>query len=180
MTPDEREHEENIVEALAMFIEFCNTSEGAVVERAKASAHHLADAVASLRGRVEQAEREANEYRVEADRGLSDYDALELEAGIMREALEKIAAKRPNKGFDPWAVEVATEALGATPIAAESSPDAALQLRVEQAEKALADIIAAAEPREWETPGHPMNEWTRREPILSIARAVLPEAVDAS
>lgn len=31
------------------------------------------------------------EYRIEADCAMRDYDALELEAGVMREALEKIA-----------------------------------------------------------------------------------------
>ena len=33
----------------------------------------------------------ADDYRVEADCAMRDYDALELDAGIMREALEKIA-----------------------------------------------------------------------------------------
>lgn len=57
---------------------------------------------------------EANRYRIEADCALRDFDGLELDAGIMREALEKIAAKRPNHSFDPWAVEVASAALGQT------------------------------------------------------------------
>jgi hypothetical protein len=45
--------------------------------------------------------------------------------------------------------------------------------REEQLEKALKDIVVAAEPRVWETRGHPMNEWTRREPILRIAKQAL-------
>lgn len=38
---------------------------------------------------------------------------------------------------------------------------------------ALEAIAERAEGREWETPGHPMNDWTKREPILRIAREAL-------
>ena len=54
---------------------------------------------------------ERDAYRIEADCAMRDYDALEVDAGIMREALVKIAEKRPNEKFDPWAVEVARTAL---------------------------------------------------------------------
>lgn len=37
----------------------------------------------------------------------------------------------------------------------------------------LEKIESAASPREWETPGHPMNGWTRREPILRLVREAL-------
>ena len=52
------------------------------------------------------------EYRVEADRAMRDYDALELDAGVMYDALRRITTKRLNRVFDPWAVEVAADALG--------------------------------------------------------------------
>ena len=54
---------------------------------------------------------EADGYRIEADRCMSDYDALEVDVGIMLEALTKIAALRPNKAFDPWARAIAEDAL---------------------------------------------------------------------
>lgn len=55
--------------------------------------------------------REANAYRIEADELLRDYDALELDAGIMLAALSKIAEGRRNRIFDPWARKVARDAL---------------------------------------------------------------------
>ena len=42
---------------------------------------------------------------------MSDYDALEVDVGIMLEALTKIAALRPNKAFDSWARAIAEDAL---------------------------------------------------------------------
>lgn len=53
----------------------------------------------------------AEDYRIEADRLLGEYDDLEVDAGIMLEALAAIAAGRPNKRFDPWAKELARDAL---------------------------------------------------------------------
>ena len=53
----------------------------------------------------------ANDYRIEADKAMRDYDALELDAGVMYEALLRIAALRPNKAFDPWARAIAEEAI---------------------------------------------------------------------
>ena len=50
----------------------------------------------------------------------------------------------------------------------------AIERHVQEMEMALERIVETAEPREWETPGHPMNEWTKREPVLRIARAALP------
>lgn len=43
---------------------------------------------------------------------MRDYDALEVDASLMAEALDRIARPRPNKAFDPWARDVAREALG--------------------------------------------------------------------
>jgi hypothetical protein len=51
------------------------------------------------------------EYRIEADKLLSEYDALELDAGIMLAALRAISDARPNKRFDPWARGVAQDAI---------------------------------------------------------------------
>jgi hypothetical protein len=51
--------------------------------------------------------------RIEADCAMRDYDALELDAGIMLEALLAIERGRPNKGFDPWAQQEARYALEA-------------------------------------------------------------------
>lgn len=51
------------------------------------------------------------EHRIEADKLLSEYDALELDAGIMVAALRAIADARPNQRFDPWARGVAQDAL---------------------------------------------------------------------
>lgn len=70
--------------------------------------HDRAD---TLEARLAEAEKERDEYRIEADCGLRDFDALELTTDIYREALAKIRDKRPNKTFDPWAVEVADCAL---------------------------------------------------------------------
>jgi hypothetical protein len=53
----------------------------------------------------------ANAYRIEADCAMRDYDGLEVDAGIMREALQQIADARPNRAFDPWARELARAAL---------------------------------------------------------------------
>jgi hypothetical protein len=64
--------------------------------------------------RLAEVEREKERYRIEADCGLRDYDALELRYGHLREACEAISNKRPNKTFDPWAVEVAAAALRST------------------------------------------------------------------
>jgi hypothetical protein len=54
---------------------------------------------------------DAERYRIEADRCMSDYDALEVDALIMAEALDKIETGRRNRTFDPWAQEVARDAL---------------------------------------------------------------------
>lgn len=51
------------------------------------------------------------EHRIEADELLSEYDALELDAGIMLRALTAIAERRPNMPFDPWAASTAQDAL---------------------------------------------------------------------
>jgi hypothetical protein len=64
----------------------------------------LADVLASV-----QAERDR--YRIESDCGMRDFDALELRAGIMRFALERIANPRANMPFDPWARDMARDAL---------------------------------------------------------------------
>lgn len=52
------------------------------------------------------------QHRIEADLAMQEYDALEGDASTMAEALDKIARPRPNKAFDPWARDVAREALG--------------------------------------------------------------------
>jgi len=67
-------------------------------------AYHLAKDVLELRG-------QADRYRIEADCGLRDYDALEVDAGIMFAALETIAIGRRNELFDPWARQAAKDAL---------------------------------------------------------------------
>ncbi len=69
----------------------------------------------------EQIRRDAESYRVEADCAMRDYDALELEAGILRDALSQIAEGRRNEMFDPWARETAKNALAQTPIIMESA-----------------------------------------------------------
>lgn len=56
-------------------------------------------------------QEERNAYRIEADQAISEYDALMVDVGEMREALEKIATPRPNLTFDPWARDVARAAL---------------------------------------------------------------------
>jgi len=67
--------------------------------------------VGRLSGLVAELEAKANEYRIEADCGLRDYDGLEVDAGTMVRALVSIAEPRPNKPFDPWTRDVAREAL---------------------------------------------------------------------
>lgn len=52
-------------------------------------------------------------YRIEADGAMRDYDALEVDAGIMLDALTTIANGRPNHVFDPWAKQEARMALEA-------------------------------------------------------------------
>lgn len=52
-----------------------------------------------------------DEFRIEADCGLRDYDGLELDFGIARRALEQIAEGRPNRTFDPWSRDLARSAL---------------------------------------------------------------------
>jgi hypothetical protein len=54
---------------------------------------------------------EKDAYRVEADQAISAYDALMVDVSDMREALEKIATPRAHHMFDPWARDVAREAL---------------------------------------------------------------------
>lgn len=86
----------------------------------------LANTTAERRGaRAVAAEARAEEHRIEADCAMRDFDGLELNAGIMREALERIAAKRPNQSFDPWAVEVARAALAAVEDTGEASAQTA-------------------------------------------------------
>jgi hypothetical protein len=79
---------------------------------------HMADDALALAQALEDAEakrdrlrEQVNQYRIEADRALRDYDGLELDAGLMGEALSKIAEGRPNERFDPWARELARETL---------------------------------------------------------------------
>jgi len=51
------------------------------------------------------------QYRIEADQAISEYDDLEVDALLMFRALTKIANPRPNHRFDPWAQKVAQEAI---------------------------------------------------------------------
>src|SRR6266496_525414 len=57
------------------------------------------DEIKALRARVAALTQEKEQFRIEADCGLRDYDALELAAGLMREALQKIADGRANRAF---------------------------------------------------------------------------------
>lgn len=50
-------------------------------------------------------------YRIEADEAMRDYDALEVDAGVMVDALARISEGRRNKAFDPWVRELAKDTL---------------------------------------------------------------------
>ena len=52
--------------------------------------------------------------------------------------------------------------------------------RIEALTAALREIAEKAAPKEWETPGHPMNGWTRCEPILRAVQAALATSEQAT
>ena len=54
---------------------------------------------------------ERDRFRIEADKAISEYDALAVDVGILAEALNKIEVGRPNRSYDPWAQAVARDAL---------------------------------------------------------------------
>lgn len=58
-----------------------------------------------------EAKAEANRYRIEADKGEQEYDALVVDVGILLGAVKAIAERRPNQPFDPWAAGVCQDAL---------------------------------------------------------------------
>jgi hypothetical protein len=72
-------------------------------------------ALVTLAAALERAERERDEFRIEADQGLTEYDGLELSFGIVGDALQQIATGRRNERFDPWAQKLARETLASLP-----------------------------------------------------------------